>query len=84
MWDKANLMLVGAGNGGGPWHWGHGGWDWAMGFHGLVWLLFLVLVVFAVVLLVRAAARGTAGAPEAARAIPPWRTRLSGKRARWG
>ncbi len=58
MWDKANLMLVGAGNGGGPWHWGHGGWDWTMGFHGLTWLLFLVLVVLAVVLLVRAALRG--------------------------
>ncbi len=63
MWDQANLMLVDAGNGGGPWHWGHGGWDWAMGFHGLVWLLFLVLVVLAVVLLVRWAARGAAPEP---------------------
>jgi putative membrane protein len=62
MWDKASLMLVDAGNGGGPWHWGHGGWDWAMGFHGLVWLLFLALVVFAVVLLVRAATRGASPA----------------------
>ncbi len=61
MWEQANLMLVDAGNGGGPWHWGHRGWDWTMGFHGLAWLLFLVFVVLAVVLLVRAA-RGTAPA----------------------
>ncbi len=52
MWEQANLMLVDARHGGGPWHWGHSGWDWAMGFHGLIWLLFLALVVFALVLLV--------------------------------
>jgi len=66
MWDKANLMLGGAGNGGGSWRWDHGGWDWMMGFHGLTWLLFLVLTVLAVVLLVRWAARGAAPAAESA------------------
>ncbi len=59
MWDKANLMLVGGADT--PWHWGHwghSGWGWVMDLHGLTWVLFLVLVVLAVVLLVRAALRG--------------------------
>jgi hypothetical protein len=64
MWDKANLMLVGGADT--PWHWGHSGWGWAMGFHGLIWLLFLAVVVFAVVLLVRWAAPPAPGS-----VVPP-------------
>jgi len=30
-----------------------GGWPWFMGFHGILWLLFLVLIAFALIHLVR-------------------------------
>ena len=39
-------------------HWNAMGWDggvwpWFMGFHGILWILFLVLIVFALVHLIR-------------------------------
>lgn len=43
--------------------WGHdGAWTWMMGMHGLLWLLFVILLVVGIVLLVRVLWRGGAGA----------------------
>jgi len=33
--------------------WNGGVWPWFMGFHGILWVLFLVLIVFALVHLIR-------------------------------
>lgn len=33
--------------------WDGGGWPWLMGFHGLLWVLFAVLIVFALIHLIR-------------------------------
>ncbi len=55
MWDKANLVVIGAGDT--PWYWDHSGWYWAMGLHGLFWLVLVGLVVAALALLIRSLAR---------------------------
>lgn len=43
-------------NGYGHWNmmnWDGGVWPWFMGFHGILWILFLALIVFALVHLIR-------------------------------
>ena len=61
MFDKANLVLVGANDAPGYW-WDHTGWYWSMGLHGVFWLALIALVITAAVVLIRSSNRGFARA----------------------
>ncbi len=56
MWGKANLVLPSTRDV--VWYKDHTGWSWIFDFHGLFWLLLVILAVVALVLLIRGLARG--------------------------
>jgi putative membrane protein len=68
MWDKADFVLVGAGDAPFNW-WGHPVWSWAMGLHGLFWLVLIGLAIVAIVLLLRSSARSRLGTEISAIAV---------------
>ena len=62
MWDKADLVLLSAGEGmfsagDGLWYRDHMGWSWTFGPHGLFWLLLFILAITVLVVSFRLGTR---------------------------
>ena len=68
MFDKANLVLVGANGASGYW-WDLPGWHWSMGLHGVIWLALIVLVILTAFVLIRSSNRGFVRAGSPAKAV---------------
>lgn len=55
MWGKANLVLPSARDV--VWYQDHTGWSWIFDFHGLFWLLMIILIAAILVMSLRLATR---------------------------